>query len=219
MKLNPDLMDNHQNDAVTVPDRTEAKTTTYLRIIEEEECNSSSSSSIGNNSDDDVDDGDDAQSPYRFNDHGNNNKQITTTGSLDDAMQALEKALPIRRGISTFYDGKSKSFACLANMLHSSTPPITDIAKPDNAFNRKRRNLLATTLLSHKNKNRAFQLSNISTGRISKKPKTTTFHFASEREDNDVQSPNLSSMRSFSMVNLHRCSSRFGLKPTEIENC
>lgn len=124
-----------------------------------------------------------------------------------------------RRGISTFYDGKSKSFACLANVLHSSTSPITDIAKPDNAFNRKRRNLLATTLLSHKNKNRAFQLSNINTGRISKKPKTTPFHFASEREDNDVQSPNLSSMRSFSMVNLHRCNSRFGLKPTEIENC
>ncbi|XP_076914205.1 uncharacterized protein LOC143573131 [Bidens hawaiensis] len=219
MKPNPDLMDNHQNDAITVPNRTEAKTTTYLRIIEEEECNSSSSSSIGNNSDDDVDDdGDDAQSPYRFNDHGSN--QQISTGSLDDAIQALEKALPVRRGISTFYDGKSKSFACLANMLHSSTPPITDIAKPENPFNRKRRNLLATTLLSHKNKSRAFQLSNTNTGRISKKPKTTTFHhFASEREDNEVPSPNLSSMRSFSMVNLHRCNSRFGLKPTEIENC
>ncbi|KAI7733413.1 hypothetical protein M8C21_023279 [Ambrosia artemisiifolia] len=191
--------------------------TRFMRIIKEEECNSSSSSSIGNNSDDDDnDDGDDAQSPYRF-DHENNNK--ISTGSLDDAIQAIEKALPIRRGISTFYDGKSKSFTCLANMWHSSTPSINDIAKPENAFDRKRRTLLASTLLSHKNKNRAFQLSNINMGRISKKPKTATFHFASEKEDTDIQNPNLSSMRSFSMVNLHRCSSRFGLKSTEIENC
>ncbi|KAM0036487.1 hypothetical protein Hdeb2414_s0014g00426921 [Helianthus debilis subsp. tardiflorus] len=201
--------------ATTFNHQLKSKTTSsFMRIIQEEECNSSSSSSIGNDSDDEDnhnDDDGDAQSPYRYD-------PKISTGSLDHAIQALEKALPIRRGISTFYDGKSKSFTCLANMWRSSTPSINDIAKPENAFNRKRRNLLASTLLSHKNKNRAFQLSNINTGRISKKPKTATFHFASEREDTNIQNPNLSSMRSFSMVNLHQCNSRFGLKSTEIEN-
>ncbi|KAK9076870.1 hypothetical protein SSX86_005204 [Deinandra increscens subsp. villosa] len=229
MKLNSDRMADLGVDyrklprpppETTMADHGGAKTTTgatkFERIIEEE-CNSSSSSSIGNNSDDD-DDGDreeDAQSPYNLY----NEDQKSSNGSLDDAIQALEEALPMRRGISTFYDGKSKSFTCLANIWCSTTQSINDIAKPDDAFSRKRRNLLASTLLSHKNKNRAFQLSNINTGRISKKPKTATLHFASGREGTDVETPNLSSMRSFSMVNLHRCSSRFGLKSTEIENC
>ncbi|KAI3496343.1 hypothetical protein L1887_38701 [Cichorium endivia] len=186
--------------------------TKFMRIIEEE-CNSSSSSSIGNNSDDDDDDDreGDAQSPYRY-DHQNNNK--INNGSLDDAIQALEEALPIRRGISTFYNGKSKSFTCLADVWPSSTPSIQEIAKPDNAYTRKRRNLVASTLLSPKTKNRtAFQLSGINMGRISKKTKTSTLRFASENEDLDLNKKKISSMRSFSMVNLHRCGSRF------IENC
>ncbi|KAL8222948.1 hypothetical protein R6Q57_020347 [Mikania cordata] len=221
MKLNSEPTDDAGIDYQILPEAVMTNhrgvgATKFTRIIEEEEeeCNSSSSSSIGNNSDEDEDEDreGDVQSEYRY-DHDN---QKTTNGSLDDAIQALEEALPIRKGISTFYNGKSKSFTCLANMWSSTTPSINDIAKPDNAFNRKRRNLLASTLLSHKYKNPSFQLSNISTGQISKKPKTM-LHFASE--DTKIQNPNRSSMRSFSMVNLHQCSSRFGLKSTQIENC
>lgn len=117
-----------------------------------------------------------------------------------------------RRGISTFYNGKSKSFTCLADVWPSSTSSIQDIAKPENAYTRKRRNLLVTTLLSPKNRNQAFNLSNINTGRISKKPKNLNKPLLSNTQ-------NLTSMRSFSMVNLRQCSSRFGLNSTEIENC
>ncbi|PWA67099.1 hypothetical protein CTI12_AA321490 [Artemisia annua] len=197
---------------------------------EEDRVSSSSSSSIGKNSDDDDEDQDhasDAESTYRYdhdhNDSSSSNNNMMRNGSIDDAIQAIEEALPIRRGISTFYNGKSKSFTCLADVWPSSSPSIKDIAKPENAYSRKRRNLLAYTLLSSKNKNRAFQLSNINTGRISKKPKATTPRFALESNEDPkpllLTKQNISSMRSFSMVNLNVCSSRFGLNSTGIENC
>ncbi|KAK2974977.1 hypothetical protein RJ640_009136 [Escallonia rubra] len=46
-----------------------------------------------------------------------------------------------RRGISTFYCGKSKSFTSLADAASCSS--IKDIAKPEDAYTRKRKNLLA----------------------------------------------------------------------------
>lgn len=46
-----------------------------------------------------------------------------------------------RRGISKFYNYKSKSFTSLADASTSSS--IKDIGKADNAYTRKRRNLLA----------------------------------------------------------------------------
>ncbi|PIN21596.1 hypothetical protein CDL12_05704 [Handroanthus impetiginosus] len=96
---------------------------------------SDESSSIGKNSDlsenslEKSGDGEEVQSSYK--------------GSLD-SMEALEEVLPIRRGISRFYNGKSKSFASLTEASSSSS--IKDIAKPDNAYMRKRRNLLACNL-------------------------------------------------------------------------
>ncbi|KAK3034499.1 hypothetical protein RJ639_032488 [Escallonia herrerae] len=47
----------------------------------------------------------------------------------------------LRRGISTFYCGKSKSFTSLADAASCSS--IKDIAKPEDAYTRKRKNLLA----------------------------------------------------------------------------
>ncbi|KAL2237216.1 uncharacterized protein LOC105164603 [Sesamum indicum] len=93
---------------------------------------SDESSSIGKNSDvsesslERSGDGEEVQSCYK--------------GPLD-AMETLEQVLPIRRGISRFYNGKSKSFASLAGASSSSS--IKDLAKPENAYMRKRRNLLA----------------------------------------------------------------------------
>ncbi|KAK1434832.1 hypothetical protein QVD17_00586 [Tagetes erecta] len=154
---------------------------------DEDECNSSSSSSsIGEDSDADGED-EDVDSFDRENGHG-----------FDDAIQALEQALPIRRGISAFYNGKSKSFACLSNVW-PVTSSLQDIAKPENAYTRKRRNL------------GAFKLSDINTRRISKKPKSMKLNFTIGRDDPDItkhatQSQNNRSLafRSFSMVNLHQ---------------
>lgn len=105
------------------------------------------SSSIGKNSDDDDDEEDDAdseviKSPFNC--------------SFNSNMDALEEALPMRRGISRFYSGKSRSFACLAET--SSTSSIKNIVKPDNAYSRKRRNLLAHTLLTENNRTKTSHL-------------------------------------------------------------
>ncbi|GMI92620.1 hypothetical protein HRI_002931300 [Hibiscus trionum] len=88
---------------------------------EEDDCSSSTTTSswIGMNSDDE----DEVQSSFN--------------GGLD-TMDSLQQVLPMRRGISSFYNGKSKSFTSLAE---AST--AEEIAKPENAYTRKRRNLLA----------------------------------------------------------------------------
>lgn len=106
-----------------------------------------------------------------------------------------------RRGISNFYNGKSKSFTSLADSTTSSS--IQDIAKPENAYTRKRRNL------------GAFKLSKIKTKKISKKPKTQHFtpsftrHATTSQSQINIPLP----LRSFSMVNLHRCNA------AKIGNC
>ncbi|KAK9273724.1 hypothetical protein L1049_018534 [Liquidambar formosana] len=118
---------------------------------------SSSSSSIGKNSDlsgrssDGEDSGEaEVQSSYK---------------QPFDSMDALEEVLPIRRGISRFYSGKSKSFASLTDA--SSTSSVKDIAKPENAYTRKRRNLLASSLVWDKNRNSPLRSNG---GGISKRP-------------------------------------------------
>ncbi|KAL1532631.1 hypothetical protein AAHA92_32615 [Salvia divinorum] len=61
-----------------------------------------------------------------------------------DAMEDLEEALPISRGLSRFYNGKSRSFANLADAL--SIKDIKELAKPDYAcihkMRKRRRNML-----------------------------------------------------------------------------
>ncbi|KAK9102435.1 hypothetical protein Sjap_019689 [Stephania japonica] len=98
---------------------------------EETSCTSLCSSSIGRDSDlkendKDDDEGDEVQSSFR-------------SGPLD-SMDALEESLPIRRGISDFYGGKSKSFTSLQDA--SNCYSAKEIAKPDNAYTRKRKNLM-----------------------------------------------------------------------------
>ena len=56
-----------------------------------------------------------------------------------------------RRGISRFYSGKSKSFTSLADA--STSASSKDLAKPENAYNRRRRNLLAYNHVWDKNRN------------------------------------------------------------------
>lgn len=68
-----------------------------------------------------------------------------------------------RRGISNFYHGKSKSFTSLADVSSSAK----DLAKADNPYNRKRKNLLAAHMMFNRNKNSSFRRS---TGNIPKRP-------------------------------------------------
>ncbi|XP_030448553.1 protein OXIDATIVE STRESS 3 LIKE 1 [Syzygium oleosum] len=81
-----------------------------------------------------------------------------------EMMDALEEVLPMRRGISKFYDGKSKSFTSLADASSSS---VKEIAKPENAFSRRRRNMLASSYTWDKSRN--FPLRSNIAG-ISKRP-------------------------------------------------
>ncbi|XP_010535750.1 PREDICTED: uncharacterized protein LOC104810954 [Tarenaya hassleriana] len=98
---------------------------------------SSSSSSIGTNSDDEEDE-DGAKSSSEGGDSGENAAESPYKGPLD-MMDSLEEVLPIRRGISKFYSGKSKSFTSLAEAATS----VKDITKPENPYSRRRRNLLS----------------------------------------------------------------------------
>ncbi|XP_054798578.1 protein OXIDATIVE STRESS 3 LIKE 1-like [Prosopis cineraria] len=118
---------------------------------------SSSTSSIGRNSDLS------SERSMGDEDRGENEAQSAYNGSLD-MMQSLEEVLPVSRGISKFYNGKSKSFT---NLTHAcSSPSVKDLAKPDNGYNRKRRNLMAFNHVW--NKNRSFPLKSNSGG-ISKR--------------------------------------------------
>ncbi|URE16820.1 hypothetical protein MUK42_11829 [Musa troglodytarum] len=58
-------------------------------------------------------------------------------GSLD----SLEESLPIKRGLSNFFSGKSKSFASLSDAAANANG--NELAKPENPFNKRRRILMA----------------------------------------------------------------------------
>ncbi|XP_073156367.1 protein OXIDATIVE STRESS 3 LIKE 1-like [Henckelia pumila] len=91
---------------------------------------SSSISSIGKNSDESAGgggDGEEVQSEYK--------------GGAFASLDALEEVLPIKRGISKFYCGKSISFASLSDAASCSS--VKDIAKPEDAYTRKRKNMMA----------------------------------------------------------------------------
>ncbi|KAG9135346.1 hypothetical protein Leryth_007118 [Lithospermum erythrorhizon] len=112
------------------------KTTTFKNCNKTTSCSSSSASSIGKNSD---------ISGISL-DNNNVSKDIeeevqSSYKSPLDAMQGLEDVLPIRKGISSFYNGKSKSFTSLADAASSK-----ELTKPESAYAKRRRNLLAYTI-------------------------------------------------------------------------
>ncbi|KAJ1290261.1 hypothetical protein BS78_02G229600 [Paspalum vaginatum] len=89
---------------------------------------SPSGSSIGENSSSEAggDEGDEEVESKLQERHG--------VGCLD----ALEDALPIKTGLSSFYSGKSKSFTSLAEAT-STVAAAKELAKPENPFNKRRR--------------------------------------------------------------------------------
>lgn len=72
-----------------------------------------------------------------------------------------------RRGISSFYNGKSKSFTSVTN----AGCWMKSIVKPESPYSRKRRNVLAHTLLGDHNKtSKMCHVIRAHGGGISKKP-------------------------------------------------
>lgn len=129
---------------------------------EQEASSCSSSSSIGRNSD-------------CSSSSESDSEEVVVQSSYKgpgpfDTMDSLEDSLPISsssigRGISKFYRGKSKSFTSLADAVASSAE---DLGKPDNPYNRKRKNLLACSGI--RDRNHSHSLRNRSSGCIPKRP-------------------------------------------------
>ncbi|KAL0908396.1 hypothetical protein M5K25_022890 [Dendrobium thyrsiflorum] len=94
----------------------------------------SRSSSIGRNSDCSLAGGDEG---------GEAEVQSSYKGPLE-TMDALEDSLPIRRGISNFYCGKSKSFAVLSDAM-AKLSSAKELGKPENPYSRKRKKLPSLT--------------------------------------------------------------------------
>ncbi|KAL7096100.1 hypothetical protein ACP275_10G062000 [Erythranthe tilingii] len=116
---------------------------------------SSSSSSIGKNSDERMEDG------------GSDEEEVLSEykgGPLDN-LDSLEEVLPVKKSISKFYCGKSKSFTSLSDA--ASCFSVQDITKPENAYTRKRKNLLAFNNFWDKNRS---SISRSGNGGISKRP-------------------------------------------------
>ncbi|KAH6831086.1 hypothetical protein C2S53_009281 [Perilla frutescens var. hirtella] len=135
---------------------------------------------------------------------------------FDGAMEALEEVLPIRRGISRFYNGKAKSFTTLADASSSSS--AKDLAKSDNGFMRRRRNLLAYSLTWDNNRSSCLKSNG---GGISKRVTgssraTLALAVALNNSDIDRQTgectsagsvlvKDFSGWRSFSLADLQQC--------------
>ncbi|KAG6524485.1 uncharacterized protein LOC122046036 [Zingiber officinale] len=66
-------------------------------------------------------------------------RKAGTLGSLD----SLEDALPVKRGLSNFFTGKSKSFASLVDVAGVCA---NDVAKPENPLNKRRRVLMMSKM-------------------------------------------------------------------------
>ncbi|XP_010929318.1 protein OXIDATIVE STRESS 3 LIKE 4 [Elaeis guineensis] len=97
------------------------------KVVEEE---SSETSSIGVQSSD-------SSSEKEEEDEVQSKAKNGAFGSL----VSLEESLPIKRGLSNFFSGKSKSFASLADV---ATSTARDLVKPENPFNKRRRLLMAS---------------------------------------------------------------------------
>ncbi|KAJ0260336.1 F255 [Hirschfeldia incana] len=102
-----------------------------------EESSEDSSSSIGECSENEEEEEDDAVSVQRRGGGG---------GTLVSFSSSLEDSLPIKRGLSNHYVGKSKSFGNLMEPMMNIN--AKDLEKGENPFNKRRRLLIANKLRS-----------------------------------------------------------------------
>ncbi|XP_062178811.1 protein OXIDATIVE STRESS 3 LIKE 4-like [Phragmites australis] len=88
-------------------------------------------SSIGVVSDEEDEEGEEVDSG------GTAKRRKDSAGALA-CMDALDDALPTKRGLSNFFSGRSRSFANLQDAVAAVTS-ARDLAKPENPFNKRRR--------------------------------------------------------------------------------
>ncbi|XP_011044985.1 PREDICTED: uncharacterized protein LOC105140029 [Populus euphratica] len=120
---------------------------------------SDSSSSIGapDDSDEDEEDG------------------VVSSNNALDSLNSMEDALPIKRGLSNHFTGKSKSFTNLAEVNTVNT--VKELEKPENPFNKRRRILMANKW----SRKSFYSWSN---------PKSMPLLTMHEEEDDDDEDPN-----------------------------
>ncbi|KAH1244645.1 hypothetical protein HKD37_06G015003 [Glycine soja] len=179
-----------------------------------EHCSTSATSSIGNDSD-----------VLSETECGENDNEAHSTYKCHqplDTMDSLQQVLPIRRGISKFYDGKSKSFTSLADA--GSTPSVKDIAKPENAYTRRRRNLMWEKSRNYPLRSNNGGISKRTT--ISSSRSTVTLAFAINYDSNSscasedsFSSSNPSSSTASSSPMQHGFSSCWSFSLADIQNC
>lgn len=150
---------------------------------------SSESSSIGvlssSSSDDEEEKGDEGQS--KLKDHEG------ILGSLD----SLEESLPVKRGLSNFFAGKSKSFASLSD---AGGGQAKDLVKHENPFNKRRR-----ILMSHK---ASWRRRASCTSLITSFPPLLTPELIEEQSDEEGDDPD-EQENCFPLVSLPRLRSSF----------
>ncbi|XP_034693862.1 uncharacterized protein LOC117920438 [Vitis riparia] len=98
---------------------------------------SSETSSLGNLNDDEDDDEDDIVSSS-----GGGGNDVVSTNTGFCSLGSLEGSLPIKKGLSNCFTGRSKSFSNL-----SDVNTVADLQKEENPFNKRRRTLIAYKLL------------------------------------------------------------------------
>ncbi|CAN1825406.1 Protein OXIDATIVE STRESS 3 LIKE 4 [Linum perenne] len=97
---------------------------------------SDSSSSVGA-----PDDSDEEEEGEESNSASSSSSSMKKSLGLLGSLDALEDSLPIKRGLSNYFTGKSKSFASLADA--SLAVSTKDLEKPEHPFNKRRRILMA----------------------------------------------------------------------------
>uniref|UniRef100_J3MH86 Uncharacterized protein n=1 Tax=Oryza brachyantha TaxID=4533 RepID=J3MH86_ORYBR len=110
---------------------------------EEEEEEEEQRSSIGDESEEDDDEEEEVESKgetWR--------RKTKKCGGALTCLDALDDALPIKRGLSNFFSGKSRSFANLQDVAAGATAAsgANEIAKPENPFNKRRRILRCSSI-------------------------------------------------------------------------
>ncbi|PKA65790.1 hypothetical protein AXF42_Ash017315 [Apostasia shenzhenica] len=108
--------------------KTEELAAALARKEEEDDVESSQSSSIGVNSPSSSDD-----------EEEEGQSKLKDEKGFSISLDSLEESLPIKRGLSNYFSGKSKSFASLSD---ASSISAKDLAKPENSFNKRRRILI-----------------------------------------------------------------------------
>lgn len=74
-------------------------------------------------------------------------------GYIPKFLTSFSSWVSFRKGISKFYNGKSKSFTSLADA--SSTTSVQEIVKPEDPYAKKRKNLLAHNMFIDRSHNRS----------------------------------------------------------------